>query len=140
MFNLKSLAIGAVADMVVRNAAGEPQTNEKGDALTITLYGPGTKEYQRAAHRRDERSNARTFARLQGKSEAKQSAEEKIEERAEFLAAVTKSFNGFEYGESLSGFEMFKAAYADIEVGHIADDAEKFLGERANFLHKRTPV
>jgi hypothetical protein len=70
---------------------------------------------------------------MQGSSDDKQSAEEKTAEQAEFLAACTASFNGFGI-EDLAGYELFKAVYSDIEIGHIADDASKFLASRANFL------
>ncbi|ATQ74857.1 hypothetical protein CR152_10225 [Massilia violaceinigra] len=133
MFNLKNLAIAATADMPVRDASGEAQFNEKGEPLTITLHSPGTKEFQKAKHAADERNSTRVFGRMQGKSESKQSADDKNIERAEFLAAVTASFNGGAGLDGKKGFELFKATYADIEIGHIADDAEKFLGDRGNF-------
>jgi hypothetical protein len=132
MFNLKKLAIAAAADMPVRDASGEIQKDEAGNPLTITLHSPGTKEFQKAKHARDEKNNARVMSRMQGKSEAKQTAEEANIERAEFLAGCTKSFNGVGV-EGKAGFEAFKATYADIEIGHIADDVDKFLGDRGNF-------
>lgn len=132
MFNLKKLAIAATADMPVRDASGEIQVDENGATLTITFHSPGTKPFQKAKHARDQRNNARVMAVMQGKSEAKQTAEEATAERAEFLAACTVSFNGHGV-EGKSGFEMFKATYADLEIGHIADDGEKFLGDRGNF-------
>ncbi|OGB26191.1 MAG: hypothetical protein A3I66_00630 [Burkholderiales bacterium RIFCSPLOWO2_02_FULL_57_36] len=133
MFNIKKLAILATAVMTVRNAAGEPQLDEAGAPLTIALYGPGSKPYQAAKHKAEERNSTRAFARMQGKAEGKQSEAEKRAERAEFLAACTVAFNGFGL-DGLAGYELYKAVYADIEIGHIAEDAEKFLGERANFL------
>ncbi|NHZ62611.1 hypothetical protein [Massilia genomosp. 1] len=133
MFNLKKLAIAATADMIVRDAAGEAQFDDTGLPLSITLHSPGSKPYQKAKHAAEERNNNRVFSRMQGKSESKQSADDKIAERAEFLASVTVSFNNFGY-EDKRGYEMFKGAYGDIEIGHIADDAEKYLGDRGNFL------
>lgn len=133
MLNIKSLAISATAVMTVRNAAGEPLSDTAGNPITITLYGPGSKQYQAAKHRAEDRNNTRTFARMQGKSEGKISVTEKLAERAEFLAACTVGFNGFGFND-LTGHEAHLATYADIEIGHIADDAEKFLAERVNFL------
>ncbi|KAB8042552.1 hypothetical protein [Janthinobacterium aquaticum] len=134
-FNIKQLAIAAAAEMIVRDAAGEPQADEQGNALTITLHSPGTKEFQKARHAAEERNSARVFNRMQGKADAKQSADDKIKERAEFLAACTISFNNFGDGQG-AGYELFKRTYSDIEIGHIADDVEKFLGERSNFKKK----
>lgn len=132
MFNLKKLAIAATAEMPVRDASGEIQTDEAGAPLTITFHSPGTKPFQKAKHAREQRNSARVMSVMQGKSEAKQTAEEANAERAEFLAAVTVSFNGHGI-EGKTGFEMFKATFADLEIGHIADDSEKFLGDRGNF-------
>ncbi len=116
----------------VRDASGELQYDAEGKPLSVTLYGPGTKQHQKAKHAAEEKNNARVFARMQGKADGKLSAEDKLAERAEFLAACTASFNNFGNGE-LNGYELFKSVYSDIEIGHIADDAEKFIGERANF-------
>lgn len=132
MFNLKKMAIAAAANMVVRDAAGDVQLDDAGKELSITLCSPGTKQHQKAKHARDERHNARVLARMQGKGDSKMSAEDHNVERAEFLAACTLSFNGHGI-EGMAGYEMYKAAYADIEIGHVADDVEKFLGERGNF-------
>lgn len=132
MFNLKTLAIAHTADMEVRDAAGEIQRDAAGKALTITLYGPGSKQYQKAKHAAEQRNNNRVMARMQG-SDEKLTADDKIAEQAEFLAGCTASFNGVEI-EGCAGFEMFKEAYSDIEIGHIAEDAQKFIASRANFL------
>ncbi len=130
--NIKSLAIAAFATMPVRDADGEAQVDGVGNPLSITYHSPGTKQYQKAKHAAEERNNTRVFGRMQGKSEAKQSADDKVNERAEFLAAVTISFNNFNDGED-GGFEMFKRVYSDIELVYLAEDGEKFLGERGNF-------
>jgi hypothetical protein len=133
-FNILSLAIAATADMTVRTATGETQYDDAGNPLTITLYSSGTKQVQRARHAAEERNNARVFGRMQGKSDAKQSAEDKTTEEAEFLAACTVSFNGFGAADGLAGYELFRSVYGNIEVGHIAEDARKFINERGNFL------
>lgn len=133
MFNIKSLAILATAVMPVRNAAGEPQTDAAGNPISITLYGPASKQFQAAKHKAEDRNNTRAFARMQGKSEGKLTVAEKINERAEFLTTCTVSFNGFGM-DDLTGRELHLAVFSDIEIGHLAEDAEKFLGERANFL------
>lgn len=137
LFDIKSLAIGALATMPVRDASGEAKTDAAGEPLTITLYGPGSKQHQKAKHAAEERNSTRVFARMQGRAGDKQSAAEKATETAEFLAACTVSFNGFGCGD-LTGYELFKTVYSDLELGHIAEDAMKFIGERANFL--KTPA
>ena len=137
IFQIKTLAIAALSTMPVRDAAGEPQLDAAGQPITITLYGPGSKQHQKAKHAAEERNNNRAFSRMQGKADAKLTAVEKTAENAEFLAACTVSFNGFG-SDDLTGHELFKAVYSDIEIGHIADDAMKFIAERANFLKSPT--
>ena len=103
--------------------------------LSITLYGPGSKQYQAAKYKAEERTNTRAFARMQGKPEGKQTALEKVSERAEFLESCTVSFNNFGI-DGIVGNELFLAVYSDIGIGHIAEDVEKFITERSNFLPK----
>ena len=132
-FSIRSLAIQLTGVMAVRNASGEAQYDADGKPVTITLHSPASKAYQRAKHAADERNNTRAFGRLQGKSEAKPSSEDRVSEQAEFLAACTVSLDGFEV-DGGAGHEAYKALYADLELGHIADDVAKFLAERSNFL------
>lgn len=134
MFNLKKLAIALSGDMPVKDATGAPQFDDAGNPLSITFHSPASKQFQKAKHAAEQRNNTRAMAAMQG-GEDKQTLEDKIAESAEFLAACTKSFNNFDY-EGLSGYEQFKAAFADQDVGHVAEDARKFLASRANFLPK----
>ncbi|MEH3087725.1 MAG: hypothetical protein PGN26_14595 [Xylophilus ampelinus] len=131
-FNLRALAIAATGKMPIRDAVGEVQKDEAGNPLTITFHSPGSKAFQKAKHAAEQRNNDRVMARMQGKSEAKLSAEDKAAERAEFLAACTISIDGADL-DGQSGHEAFKALYSDLELGHIADDADKFLADRGNF-------
>lgn len=131
-FNIKKLAIAATGTMPVRDATGEDQFDEHGNALSITFHSPGTKVHQAAKHAAEERNNTRVFDRMQGKSEAKQSADGKLQERATFLSAITVSFNNFGNGD-LAGHQLFMKTYSDLELGHITDDADKFNGFRGNF-------
>jgi hypothetical protein len=55
------------------------------------------------------------------------SAEEQRAEQAEFLAAITVSFNGFGYppaGEA-TGKDLFRALYMDRSVGFITDQVQR---------------
>ncbi len=131
-FNLQQLAINGTAEMPVCDAAGDPQFAADDLPITITFYGPGTKQFQRAKHAMEERNNARTLARMQGKTDNKRTAEDKVRERAEFLAAVTVSINNATVGDK-TGHDAALALYSDITLGHIADDADKFLADRGNF-------
>jgi hypothetical protein len=106
--------------------------------LTITLYSPGTKQYNEASHARALRNNDRMMSKMQGKVDGKQTADDAVEERAEFLTAITASFNNFGADFDAGGRKKIAETYADLELGHIADDADKFAAERANFIRPST--
>lgn len=132
MSSIKKLAIESTGTMLVRDAAGE-LVEENGVQWGITFHSPGTKPFQKAKHAFDEKRSNSITAMMTGKSDSKRTAEDDNRELAEFLAAVTVSLNGFDY-EGGKGYEAIKAMYADLEIGHIAIDANKFLGDRGNFV------
>ena len=132
-FDIRTLAISKTGEVPVRNALGEKQYDADGKPLTITVHSPGTKAFNAAAHARQLRNSDRMVNKMQGKADGKQTAEDATEERAEFLAAITISFNGFGV-EGLTGKAAFAKVYEDLELGHLADDVEKFVGDRANFM------
>ena len=129
--SLKKLAIAAIATMLVRDAAGAVVEDENG-AWSITFHSPGTKTYQKAFHAYQEKKSGGLSAIISGNKDKKDPAQDTLD-LADFLAAVTVSFNNFDY-EGKVGHAAYRAAYADIEIGHVADDANKFLGNRGNFL------
>jgi hypothetical protein len=133
MKSLKQLAIDATGTMEVRDAAGDVVKNDDGTAWSITFHSPGTKEYQKAHHAFTARK-AGGMKALLGGAEKSDPAEE-TNAIADFLASVTISFNGFDY-EGRTGHAGFRAAYADIEIAHVAEQANKFLGDRGNFWKK----
>jgi len=132
-FDIRTLAISKTGEVPVRNAQGEKQYDADGKLLTITVHSPGTKAFNAAQHSRNLRNSDRMVNKMQGKADGKQTADDAIEERAEFLAAITVSFNNFGI-EGLTGKAAFAKVYEDLELGHIADDVEKFIGDRANFM------
>jgi len=136
-YDLKKLAISQTATMPLRDAAGEKQFDADGKPLSITLYSPAAKQFQQTKHASEERSSARMMSKMQGKQDGKITWSDKLEERAVQLANCTVSFNGFGV-DGLTGHELFKKVYCDIEIGHIADDVEKFINERSNFMPAST--
>ena len=132
-FDIRTLAISKTGEVPVRNAQGEKQYDADGKPLTITVHSPGTKQFNAAQHARQLRNSDRMMDKMQGKADGKQTAEDALEERAEFLTAITISFNNFGV-EGLTGRAAFASVYSDLELGNIADDVEKFIGARANFI------
>lgn len=136
-FDIRTLAISKTGEVPVRNASGEKQYDADGKPLSITVHSPGTKAFNAAQHARQLRNSDRMVNKMQGKADGKQTAEDATEERAEFLTAITISFNNFGI-DGHTGRAMFASVYGDLELGHIADDVEKFVGDRANFIRPST--
>ena len=133
MTNIKSLAIASTGVFVVRDASGEAQFNDAGAPMTITVASPGTKQFQQAKHNFEKKKSNSVMALMTGKGDEQKGWEDDTRDLAEFLADVTVSFDNFDYEGRSAGKEAYKAAYSDIEIGHIADGLNKYLGERGNF-------
>lgn len=130
MFDISKLAVKETAVIELESPDGEPLLNENGQVLSITVYGPGSKQFQRAQGKRN-----RAILEYVRKGGKKMKDEEQRELDAEFLADCTASFNGFVY-KDLTGYEMFKAAYLDPAIGFIAEQVNKAIGDWANFTNK----
>lgn len=130
MFDISKLAVKETAVIELESPDGEPLLNENGEVLSVTVYGPGSKQFQRAQGKRN-----RTILEYVRKGGKKMKDEEQRELDAEFLADCTASFNGFVY-KDLTGYEMFKAAYLDPSIGFIAEQVNKAIGDWANFTNK----
>jgi hypothetical protein len=76
----------------------DPETGEKrlvgGDPITVTVYGPGSKQFKAAQAAQSNRNMKRLRARG-GNSET--TADEEAADTASFLSACTVSFNNFTY-------------------------------------------
>jgi hypothetical protein len=130
MFDISKLAVKETAVIELEGPDGEPLLNENGEVLSVTVYGPGSKQFQRAQGKRN-----RAILEYVRKGGKKMKDEEQRELDAEFLADCTASFNGFVY-KDLTGYEMFKAAYLDPSIGFIAEQVNKAIGDWANFTNK----
>jgi hypothetical protein len=127
MFDISNLAVNSTAIIDLESPDGELLTNAEGEQLSVTVYGPGSKQFQKASGVRN-----RAILDYVRKGGKKMKEDEQRELDAEFLAACTVSFNNFGYKE-LTGNEMFKAAYLDPSIGFIADQINKAIGDWANF-------
>lgn len=132
-FNIKSLEVSHTADMHVCDANGEKQFNDEGESITITFYGPASKEYRKVKHENEVRLQTEAMNTAMGKESAL-TWEGKDEIRAEYLANLTASFNGFgDPDGKLKGRELYKSVFANPLLFYICDDSEKFLNNRKNF-------
>jgi hypothetical protein len=127
MFDISNLAVNSTAIVDLESPDGEPLINQDGETLTVTVYGPGSKQYQKAQGVRN-----RAILEYVRKGGKKMKEDEQRELDADFLAACTVSFNGFGY-KDLTGAEMFKQAYLDPAIGFIAEQVNKAIGDWSNF-------
>lgn len=127
MFDISNLAVNSTAIVDLESPDGEPLTNQDGETLTVTVYGPGSKQFQKASGVRN-----RAILEYVRKGGKKMKEDEQRELDADFLASCTVSFNGFGY-KDLTGAEMFKQAYLDPAIGFIAEQVNKAIGDWSNF-------
>lgn len=120
-FDIRKLAISATAIMPVRDAAGVEQFDENGQPIGIEFYGPGTLQFVRAKHDLVEKR------RKQIGKNAERDAGDDIKDAAEFLTKVTKRLVNFDFPGGA------RALYEDMTLGHIAEEADQFVGKRGNF-------
>ena len=127
-FEITSLAAKDTFTLELLNADDEPLRDTDGNALSVTIYGPGSKVYAKAQAARTQR----LMDRMAKRGKVKLSAEEQQRENAEFLAACTVSFNGWAY-QGKADQEAIEAAYNDPSIGFIAEQVNKAIGDWANF-------
>lgn len=126
--DIRKHAVNETSTLHLRDANEELMHDEAGQAVTVTVYGPGSKAYARA---QAAQSN-RMVDRLKRKGKADMSAEDAAKEKAEFLAACTQSMQRVDY-DGLQGDELHRAVYADPTLGFVADQVHKHLTEWGNF-------
>lgn len=127
MFDISTLAVKETAVVDLESPDGERLLDDAGNPITITVYGPGSRQYQKAQSVRN-----RAILEYVRKGGKKMKDDEQRELDADFLATCTASFNGFTY-KDFTGYEMFKAAYLDASIGFIGEQVNKAIGDWANF-------
>lgn len=125
--DIRTKAVQATSTLHLRDAADELMYD--GDKpVTVTIYGPGSKQFAKAQAAQQNRM----LDILKRKGAADQTADQKRSEQAEFLAECTAEFCNLTYGD-LTGAALARAVYSDIEIGFIADQVAKHIGDWANF-------
>lgn len=127
MFDISSLAVKETAVIDLDNIDGEPLMDEKGKRLSVTVYSPGSREYQAAQARR----NSAIMESLRKRGRKLKAAEQR-ELDANFLADCTSSFNNFGY-KGLTGRAAFFAAYSDPAIGWLGEQVNAELADWGNF-------
>lgn len=133
--DIRKFAVEETGVLELRDADDQPMIGDDGKPMTITGYGPGSKQYAKAQAARHNRM-VEKLKRKGGKTT--QTAAEIAQEAAEFLAGCTKEFSSNIELDGLAGDALHKAVYADISIGFIADQFGKWLVEWANFSKPST--
>lgn len=134
-FDITSAASSSTATHQLKDAEDNLLFTQEGDGrvpVTVTVHGPGSREYKQAEARR----SSRQVQRLQKRGKIDISADERIEEDAEFLARITVEFSpNFSYPPAgdATGYALFKAVYSDVSIGFIAEQVQEFAKDWANF-------
>lgn len=130
MFEITSLAAKDTFTLELLNGNDDALTDSAGKALSVTVYGPGSKPFTKAQAARTQRM----LDRMAKKGKVKLNAEEQSRENADFLAACTVSFNGWSY-KGAADAPAILAAYNDPTIGFIADQVTKAVGDWGNFTN-----
>jgi hypothetical protein len=123
-FDLSQFETLDTAVLTVQDPRGD-DLEVNGKPVTITLYGPGSKQYNKAKHVFENATQARAMAALRNKP-VKNAAEQAAKDLAEFLAACTLSVDNF----PVDALDI----YTNPKLGYITDQVNKFLGDTENFL------
>lgn len=131
--NIKTKAVAATSFLQLKDASDnlmftEPQDGTERQPVGVYVYGPGSKEYQ-LAHTK---LNNRTVKRLQKRGHSDQTAEVRLKEQAEHLADITQSFQNLDY-EGKTGRDLALAVYGDPSIGFIGDQVSEHVKDWVNF-------
>ena len=134
MFDITTLAPTETSFMQLKNPATQEMIFTGEDdgirAVGITFHSPGSAVYEAAGAARVNRQM------LRNKKKPDITAEALAAEQAEFLAAVTASFDHLSYppAQGASGTALYKALYSDPKYGWILGQANAFMGDWENFI------
>lgn len=124
--NIKTRAAAETATIELLDGQGEPLMTEAADGaepepVTVTLYGPGSKQHAAAVAA----SQARAVQFKRDNKGREPTAEQRVAEQAKLLADVTVGFGNLTYtddaGRELEGRELALAVYGDTTLGFITD-------------------
>lgn len=129
--NILSKRVAEVSDIPIKNPDGSPMVDDEGNAVTATVFGPGTKIWQVADATKRRQAVKRT-REANGKYEAAFDRED--EDAVDFLCAITKRFNNLDYDGVHGDKETVRAVYTDPLLGFIRDHMEADTKSWENFM------
>jgi hypothetical protein len=135
-FDITRYAAKETGTLMLTEADGETPLlgSDRKTQLSITMYGPGSKEAEDASAKQTSRAIS-TLRRKGGRGE--RSAADLKRNEVERLIAMTISFNGpgFVHPDAIdeTGEHLFRAVYNDRSIGFIKDQAAAYLADWENF-------
>lgn len=102
-----------------------------GVPMSVTVYGPGSKQFKAAKSAQSNRNMKR--ARASG-GRVETTADEEAADVAAFLSTITVSLNHFTYkGLAPDSRDTFRAMYLDRKMGWITDQVNSQAGDWGRF-------
>lgn len=132
--DIKKFAVAETGVIELRDAGDEPMMGEDKKPITITVYGPGSKQFAKAKAAQTNRMM--DIIKRKGKTD--QSVEDQRRDQSEFLTACTKEVSPNLSVEGLTGEAMIKALYSDPLVGFIPEQVGRFLQDWSSFKKPST--
>lgn len=128
--NIKTKAVAATSFLHLKDSSDNLMwaDDAKSQAVGVTIFGPGSKEFQHA----QTKVNNRAVKRLQKRGNSDQTADVKLKEQAEYLADITAGFQYLDY-DGLTGRQLALAVYGDPSIGFIGDQVAEHVKDWSNF-------
>ena len=104
-------------EIELKDGDGSPLYDDAGNALSVTVHSPASKQYQQAQAEQN-RKRAERLRKSGGKMEA--ALDNAREDAIEFLCRVTIRLNNFDY-PTAKGADAIRALYEDDALGFIRD-------------------
>ncbi|HEY0823055.1 MAG TPA: hypothetical protein VGD76_04645 [Ramlibacter sp.] len=136
--DIRQFSVPETAVFQLQDAAERPMyaDGDTSKPMRVHLYSPGSKQYAKAQADR----NTRLVERINVKGKmAPMTVEESIREKATYLADCTYSWENVEF-EGKQGRDLSMAIYSETNLGFIADQNAKRLGDWKDFLKDSQPT
>lgn len=110
-------------------ADGEDGKPDESKPMRVHLYGPGSKQYERALNAKQNHQ----LDLMKAKGKAKETEAEAAQSNAEFLADCTHSWENVESENGHAGRDLSMEIYLNRKLRFVRDQVATFVNETANF-------
>lgn len=130
MFDITQKRAAESGLIELKNGDGSPMLDDEGNALSVTVHSPASKQWEQAQAEMN-RKRAERLRKNGGKMEA--ALENARLDQIEFLCRVTIKLNGFEY-PATKGEDPIRALYEDDTLGFIRDHVYAEVNDWSAFI------